>query len=274
MKIVIVANIILAVAFNCYSQLINDTLYFDNNWQQSNREDAGYYRVISNDSRGKIQFLVKDYYISGHIQMAGAYKSIYPDYKTGAFKYWHENGQCQTECKYLNNKLEGGYIEYYDNGQLKIRKNYVNGLLNGPEKTWSVSGFLAKVVEYRNGARHGKFLTYYDNGQLIRKDIYKNDVLVKGKCFTRKGKDTTYFDYFIMPKFQGGLEGFKNFILEGIKYPEIARQNDEEAQVYLNFTIDRQGNVIRARLLKADKEYFNEEVMKVINLSPKWIPGK
>jgi TonB family protein len=274
MKRFIAANIILIITISCYSQLIKDTIYFDRNWQQSTRENAGYYRVISNDSSGKIQFLVRDYYISGRIQMAGNYRSIYPDFKTGQFSYWYENGQCQIECNFHNNKLNGDYLEYYDNGKPKVKRSYVNGLINGAEKTWSLAGFLAKVVEYRYGARHGKFLTYYDNGRLIRKDIYKNDEFIKGRCFTREGKDTAYFDYFVMPRFNGGLEGFKEFILEGINYPEAASQNNEEAQIYLNFTIDKQGNVIKARIIKAGKEYFNEEVMRVISLSPRWIPGK
>jgi TonB family protein len=274
MKRVITANIILAIAIGCYSQLIRDTVYFDRNWRQSNIENARYYRVISNDTSGEIQFTVKDYYISGHIQMAGTYRSINPDFKTGGFRYWYENGQLQIKCNFLNNRLNGEYLEFYENGRPKISRRYVNGLIDGTEKTWSLSGFIAKVVEYKLGARHGKFLTYYDNGQLIRKDIYKNDEFIKGRCFTREGKDTAYFKYFIMPGFQGGIEGFKKFILEGIRYPEEARENNEEARVYLNFTVDKQGNVIKARIVKADKDYFNEEVMRVISLSPKWIPGR
>ena len=56
--------------------------------------------------------------------------------------------------------------------------------------------------------------------------------------------------------------------------PEIARQNKEEGQVYLKFTIDKEGNIIKAEIIKEDKEYFNKEVMRVLKLSPKWIPGR
>jgi TonB family protein len=274
MKRILLANITLICAINIYSQLITDTIFYDNNWQQSDPENASYYRIVSSDTSGKIQYLVKDYYMSEHLQMTGTYKSISPDYKTGTFKYWYENGQCQLVCSYVNNKLDGEYFEYYDNGRPKNKKNYKNGLLDGTEKSWSSQGLLAKVVEYKDGVKHGRFLTYYDNGQLIRKDIYRNNKFVKGNCYTREGKDTSYFNYFIMPKFKGGLEGFKRFILDGIKYPEIARQNREEGQVYLKFTVDKEGNVIKAKIIKADKEYFNEEVMRVLKLSPKWIPGR
>jgi len=274
MKKILLANITIIFAINIYSQLIRDTVFYDKNWQQSDPENAGYYRIVSSDTSGKFQYLVKDYYISGQLQMTGTYKSISPDYKTGIFKYWYENGQQKLICSYVNNKLDGEYLEYYNNGKPKNKKFYKNGLLNGTEKSWSSKGFLAKVVEYKDGVKHGKFMTYYDNGQLIRKDIYRNNRFVKGNCYTREGKDTSYFDYFIMPKFKGGLEGFKRFVLDGIKYPEVARQNKEEGQVYLKFTIDKEGNLIKAEIIKEDKEYFNEEVMRVLKLSPKWIPGR
>lgn len=274
MKKIFLANVTLIFAINIYSQFINDTVFYDKDWKQSNPENASYYRVISSDSGREIQYLVKDYYISGSIQMTGTYKSIYPDYKTGPFNYWYENGQSQIVCNYYNNKLDGEYFEYYDSGEPKIKRNYSKGLIDGEEKSWSLTGFLTKVVEYRNGIKHGRFLTYYDNGQLIRKDIYRNDKLVKGNCYTRQGKDTSYFDYFIMPEFNGGLEGFKKFILERLKYPEVASQNKVEGQVFLKFTIDKEGNIIKEKIVKSDKEYFNEEVMRVLKLSPKWIPGR
>jgi TonB family protein len=274
MKKIILANIILFFAINIYSQFAPDTIFYNKNWQQSDPENASYYRVVSIDTSGEIQYLVRDYYVSGQLQMTGAYKSISPDKKTGPFKYWYENGQCQLVCSYMDNKPEGEYLEYYNNGKLKNKRTYKKGLLDGKDKSWSSEGFLAKVVEYKNGLKHGRFLTYYDNGKLIRKDIYRNNNFIKGNCYTREGRDTSYFEYFIMPKFKGGLEGFRKFILDRIKYPEIARQNREEGQVYLKFTVDKEGNIIKSRIIKADKEYFNEEVMRVLELSPKWIPGR
>ena len=159
----ILANLVLSFAINTYSQLINDTIYFDSDWKQSIKENAKYYRIINNDTNGKFQFIVKDYYLSGQIQMKGVYKSIYPDYKIGKFTYWYENGQVQIICNYHNNDLNGKYIEYYENGQLKSERIYKNSVLEGIEKSWSNSGILNRIVEYKNGLKHGKFVTYYNN---------------------------------------------------------------------------------------------------------------
>ena len=138
MKKIFLANVTFIFAINIYSQFINDTVFYDKDWEQSNPENASYYRVISSDSGREIQYQVKDYYISGSIQMTGAYKSIYPDNKTGPFNYWYENGQSQIVCNYHNNKLDGEYFEYYDNGEPKIKRNYSKGLIDGEEKSWSL----------------------------------------------------------------------------------------------------------------------------------------
>jgi protein TonB len=77
-----------------------------------------------------------------------------------------------------------------------------------------------------------------------------------------------------MPRFKGGLEGFKNFVLEKLNYPETAKMNDEEGSVQIRFTVGRDGNIKGISLVKQDKEYFNEQVIQAVASSPKWIPGK
>ncbi|MBN2213414.1 MAG: TonB family protein [Bacteroidales bacterium] len=256
-----------------YSQISGDTIYFDHNWDQTTNDKASYYRIISVDT-SRILFLVKDYYLSGQLQMEGAYRSINPDKKIGEFSYWYENGQKHIQCYFKNGNLHGRYYEWHENGILKNGKKFEEGKLNGVEKVWTDKGIIQKSIQYKNGVRHGPFITYYGNGRPIRKDIYRNDSIIRGRCFTSQGRDTTYFEYFIMPRFKGGIEGFKRFILEKLNYPETAIVNDEEGTVKVRFTVGRDGCIKGISLIKEDKEYFNEEVIQAVASSPKWIPGK
>ena len=271
-------NFILLIVFllpqkEAFTQLIRDTIYYDNDWSQSSPDNAGYFRLVEIDT-SSILFLVKDYYIDKKPQMQGAYRSINPDVKIGDFVYWHHNGQEKIKCHFKNGYLDGPYYEWYENGILKSEKNYSRGRLDGMERTWNNKGILSKSVEYKNGLKHGHFLTFYDNGQPVRKDIYKNNAMIRGKCFTPEGKDTAYFDYFTMPEFKGGLNGFKNFILEKLNYPDTAKQNDEEENVHIRFTVGKDGFVNGIKVIKGDKEYFNEEVIHAVASSPGWIPGR
>lgn len=265
------------LAFFCISQALSqwdkDTVFYDENWTQCNPALAKYYRLIDVDTNN-ILFLVEDFYISGKIQMKGSFRSINPDDKRGKFNYWYENGQIWIECEYLNGKLNGLYNEWYPNGKKKTELTYIKGKINGTEKIWDEDGVISKTIEYKEGNKDGYFITYYTNGRPVRKDLYKNDQFKKGKCYTYEGKDTSYFNYFIMPGFIGGVEGFKKYISEKLIFPDTAKTNNEEGLVKVKFTIDKDGNIGNIDLVEEDKEYFNKEAIRVVKEMPKWLPGK
>ncbi len=268
--ILISLNLIILPGFTQWS---SDTVYFNKDWKQSKRENASYYRLLNIDT-ARILYNVKDYFLTGQLQMEGAYRSINPDVEVGDFSYWYTNGEKHIECHFDHGILDGPYQEWFENGNLKSEKIYCQGVINGLEKEWNDDGHLIKSIQYKDGVKQGNFITYYPNGQPIRKDKYVNGMLKKGKCYTHQGKDTTYFEYFVMPKFKGGLEGFKKYILDKLNYPDSAKQSSEEGKVFVRFTIDTDGNVGRVKLVKEDKEYFNQEALRVVNTSPQWIPGK
>jgi len=256
-------------------QIILDTMYFDQNWEQSTEQDANYYRIISSDtSSGNFRFFVKDYYLSGQVQMTGTYNSIRPDNKDGQFIYYHDNGQQQRECYYRENTLNGAFREWYRSGQLKNEQKYKNGLLDGPYKAWRENGSLKQEARYVKGGKNGNFKTYYENGQLTRNDLYQDDRLVEGFCYTPDGDSTEYFPYIVMPRFRDGRTGLRKFIEQELKYPPEAKKSGDEGYVIVIFTVDEEGKVKNPQIVNGDRDYFNEEALRVVNVFPKWIPGK
>lgn len=256
-------------------QTILDTMYFNQNWEQSTEQEANYYRIISTDSaEGSFRFSVKDYYLSGQVQMAGTYKSIRPDNKDGQFIYYFEDGQPQRDCYYKENILNGTFKEWHRSGKIKNVQEYKNGLLDGSYKVWRENGSIKQEARYVKGEKNGNFKTYYENGQLIRNDLYEDDKLVEGFCFTPDGDPTEYFPYIVMPRFRDGRTGLRKFIEQELKYPPEAKKSGDEGYVIVVFTVDEEGNVKDPQIVNGDKEYFNEEALRVVNLFPKWIPGK
>jgi protein TonB len=267
--------IMLVMPFPGKGQVILDTMYFNQNWEQSTEQDAHYYRIVFTDTAaGSFRFLVKDYYLSGQIQMTGTYKSIRPDNKDGHFIYYYDNGQQQRDCYYRENTLTGTLREWYPSGQQKNVQQYKNGLLDGSYKTWREDGSLKMEARYVKGEKNGNFKTYYENGQLTRNDLYEADKLVEGFCFTPEGKPTDYFPYIVMPRFRDGRSGLRKFIERELRYPPEAKRNGDEGYVIVLFTVDEKGKVKEPRVVNGDKEYFNEEALRVVNLFPKWMPGE
>jgi TonB family protein len=78
----------------------------------------------------------------------------------------------------------------------------------------------------------------------------------------------------VMPRFKEGRTGLRKFIERELKYPPEAKKSHDEGFVIIVFIVDEEGNVKDPQIVNGDKEYFNEEALRVVNRFPKWIPGK
>ncbi len=269
--------IILLIVFPSLSkgQIVLDTMYFDQNWEQSVVENANYYRIVYTDTSSEsFRFFVEDYYLSGQVQMTGTYKSIRPDNKDGHFIYYFENGHKSRDCFYRDNVLNGDFKEWYRSGQQNISQKYKNGMLDGPYKSWREDGSLKLESHYVKGKKSGNFKTYYENGQLTRNDLYESGYLVEGFCFTPDGEPAEYFPYIRMPQFQDGKVGLRKFIERELNYPAEAKLRGDEGYVIILFTVDEEGYIKDPQIVNGDREYFNEEALRVVNLFPQWTPGE
>jgi len=66
--------------------------------------------------------------------------------------------------------------EFYQNGQIEIEQNYLNGKLDGERRIWYPSGKLFCKQFYLNDSLDGKSEWFYESGQ-----IYDEDYFQKGK---------------------------------------------------------------------------------------------
>lgn len=77
-----------------------------------------------------------------------------------------------------------------------------------------------------------------------------------------------------MPKFVGGMDSLFSFLENNLVYPEKEKASNIHGKVYVNFIIDRDGSVIEPKILRGLTENCDNEVLRVINIMPKWIPGE
>jgi periplasmic protein TonB len=77
-----------------------------------------------------------------------------------------------------------------------------------------------------------------------------------------------------MPKFPGGETELRKFFTQHLVYPEIAKRAEVEGKVILSFIVDKNGNIIDAEVAKSIGAGCDEEAMRVLNIMPRWIPGK
>ena len=78
----------------------------------------------------------------------------------------------------------------------------------------------------------------------------------------------------VMPSFPGGDDGFYRFISGEIRYPLLAKSAGVEGKVYIQFVITRYGDVALAKVVKGIGYGCDDEALRVVNLMPRWNPGK
>ena len=79
----------------------------------------------------------------------------------------------------------------------------------------------------------------------------------------------------VMPSFVGGYDSLITFMEDHLQYPEWEKQNRVEGIVVAAFVIDAEGNVTQPKIVKSipNAKNVDAEVIRVVNLMPKWTPG-
>ncbi|MEM6738331.1 MAG: TonB family protein [Bacteroidota bacterium] len=77
-----------------------------------------------------------------------------------------------------------------------------------------------------------------------------------------------------MPEPEGGYEAFYKFVNKKLKYPARARRMDIEGTVFMSFVVDENGDMTEIKILKGIGAGCDEEVLRIFEKPPKWIPGK
>ncbi len=64
------------------------------------------------------------------------------------------------------------------------------------------------------------------------------------------------------------------FVYSNLKYPKIAKDNGVEGRVILQFVVAKNGDIENVRVLRDPGAGCGKEAERVVNMMPKWIPGK
>lgn len=91
------------------------------------------------------------------------------------------------------------------------------------------------------------------------------------------GSADKVFDYVSLderPSFPGGMREFYSFLQKNIKYPREAAKDNIQGKVYVSFTVEANGTLSNFKVDRGVGAGLDEEAVRVLNLSPKWKPGK
>ena len=96
----------------------------------------------------------------------------------GVCTFWHNNGNVDLECEYLNGVHHGVRTERHITGDLATTTEYCDGAVHGVTTEWLTDGTPASTQEYQRGMLHG-ISTEWRNGVVTCAREYRDDGLIR-----------------------------------------------------------------------------------------------
>lgn len=187
---------------------------------------------------------------------------------------------------------------YYKNNSLSTFNDYDNyTIINKQDKLtyyirkYNKEGIQKSAFYYKSNSEINLTASNFEknikNNKLMLHGIYQNyeedSLIYEAKYDMNKRicnpiylyhNDTIYIKTDINPIFQGGgLEKFMNYVSSQIIYPEGEFINHLTGDVYVQFYINKNGELKIVKILKGADPVLNNEAIRAINTSPLWTPG-
>ena len=67
----------------------------------------------------------------------------------GLYTTWHENGELRSQSTYSMGKVDGLLIHWHENGQKKSEYSFKNGVITSRPKSWNDEGVLIEKIRNR-----------------------------------------------------------------------------------------------------------------------------
>lgn len=250
----------------CYSQLcVQMDGYYISYHENGTKEEEGE-RVESAKSG-----VWNKWYDNGQQKETAAYVM---GSKTGLWKTWHDNGQLKevgetvgdwNTALHLQNKL----ISYWDKSGQQLIIDGNGAIAYYHEDTLAISS----TGQYKNGFKIGVWKGYTKDNRLKYEETYKKD-RVTGLSWDEDGNEFNYDNLEEQPGPNGGMAAFYKYVGKTMRYPNDARRLGLEGRVFVQFEVDKNGELIQIKTIKGVGSGCDKEAERVVKNSPRWKPGK
>lgn len=150
---------------------------------------------------------------------------------------------------------------------------YSQGRLHGTVQAWYPNGRPRWQLAYRHGQRHGALRAWYPNGRIMRTETYRAGARRTGHCYTRTGRDTTWFAFERPARFVGGDNALHTWLAHNLHYPAMDLRNQVEGNTRVRFVLDKRGQVQNPEILKGLSNSTDTEVLRLLKIMPAWEPA-
>lgn len=284
-------------------------VYFlkNNGINVATRDSADYIRIIQESDSGEVNYKLMEYYLNGKVKALGTVSKFDPFLiLEGQYVTFDENGAKRSMSMHEKNMHVSKGYHFFHNGKVKKIQDYagfihdkdVMGLNkdNQPFKMEYLADSLGNVLindgnghfkerrssgtqelieegDYVDGFKDGLWSETNTSGDTWYKEKFMKGKLLSGESF-KNGQSYLYAVNMEFPNFNGGMNEFYRYLARSIRYPQDAMQYNISGKVYLSFVVNADGSLSDIKVERGVSRSIDQEAVRVLSRSPKWIPGK
>ncbi|PWK16906.1 TonB family protein [Arcicella aurantiaca] len=185
---------------------------------------------------------------------------------------WFANGQIKSiEIKeYLKSdnseKITGSIekiVSLWDSLGTQIVKDG-----NGDAVFYEGYGNNIEVVSGKiiNGTKEGEWVAKNKAGKIVYIENIEHNKLINGVSYINN-KEIPYTRIEESAEYIGGMGKFASHLMSNLKYPSLAQKAHVSGKVYVQFTVDTNGNVNDCKVLQSVNFGCDEEAIRVLQAS-------
>lgn len=273
----------------------------------SSRDSADFVRVIEEPDSGTVLFKLMEFHKNGKVRTLGTVSRFYPRLSyQGQLVNYDQNGTKRSVFFYEKNRMVDKGYYFYANGKINRIVDYeapnlanetlVGNVEDQPSKIEYFADSLGNVLikdgtghykeiiklngkewtvegDYNAGSKDGVWTQTSTLGDHWYKEKFLNGKLLSGESF-KDGQTNIYAVEREQPLFKGGMAAFYDYLSRAIRYPFDAQTAGVQGKVFLSFIVEKDGALNDIRLARNLYPSLDDEAIRVLKASPKWIPGK
>jgi TonB family protein len=133
----------------------------------------------------------------------------------------------------------------------------------------------AKVVDFiKNMPKWTPGMRLESKNGTVMKVLARVSMTIPIEISIKGEEEEVFFIVEHMPEFPGGDLELRKFIAANIKYPEEAKAKGLSGKVFVQFIIDKNGDVVNPKIARGIDPILDNEAIRVIQSLPKWKPGE
>lgn len=283
-----------------------DTIYYDKKYRHTLKNTATYFVVIKNiinQKKGKKLFALDIYFkdsldnFKPKLKSTTNSKYLESIGGNGLTTNYYKNSNIKSKGLKKNGRLLGKWEYWYKNGNKKAERIYEDSkalkkakpskLVNywdkdGNQTVTNGNGFFSYYYEKDStthkgevidGKNHGIWTGTYSNNKTYYIEKFKKGKMISGESWDKEGINYTYKKSFTKPKYNGGMNGIRNFISKNFNFPKSAIQNRIDGTILINFTVNKEGKLIDIKLTRKVFPPSDKEALRMVNLMSGWKPA-